>query len=178
MKYTIADNSLYAEMIEVYKESFTTSEGTEEGTMIAELATQLLKSPANDFYPFCATQDGRVVGAVIFSRLAYKNNDADVFVLGPVAVATESQSQGVGKGLIEVGLAYLKRIGVTVVMTYGDPAYYNRAGFEPVSQEKITAPFDLQHPEGWLGQSLTGTELPVLDTECSCVEAFNNPVFW
>jgi predicted N-acetyltransferase YhbS len=178
MQYTLADNSLYAEMIEVYKESFTTAEGAEEGTMIAELATQLFESPANDCYPFCATQDGRVIGAVIFSRLAYKNNLADVFVLGPVAVATESQSQGVGKGLIESGLSYLKDLGVTVVMTYGDPAYYSRVGFSPVSQEQITAPFDLQYPEGWLGQSLTDAELPVIDTECSCVEAFNNPVFW
>jgi len=178
MEYIKADKNLYAEMSEVYKESFTTSEGAEEGTMIAKLAIQLFKSPVNDCYPFCAIQDGNVVGAVIFSRLAYKNNDSSVFVLAPVAVSTKSQSQGVGKGLIEFGLSYLKDRSVSVVMTYGDPAYYSRVGFNPVSQEQITAPFALQYPEGWLGQSLTDSKLPVLDTECSCVEAFNNPIFW
>jgi predicted N-acetyltransferase YhbS len=40
-------------------------------------------------------------------------------------------------------------------MTYGDPSYYAKVGFMPISEADAQAPFPLSHPEGWLAQSLT-----------------------
>jgi putative acetyltransferase len=48
----------------------------------------------------------------------------------------------------------------------------------PVSQDDMPAPFSLQHPEGWLGQSLNGAPMAPLKGPSHCVEAFNDPAFW
>ncbi|MCG5517084.1 MULTISPECIES: hypothetical protein [unclassified Ectothiorhodospira] len=41
-----------------------------------------------------------------------------------------------------------------MVLTYGDPNYYSRIGFKPITEALAPAPFTLKQPEGWLGQSL------------------------
>jgi hypothetical protein len=48
----------------------------------------------------------------------------------------------------------------------------------PVSQDDMPAPFSLQHPEGWLGQSLSSAPMAPLKEPSHCVEAFNDPAFW
>lgn len=70
------------------------------------------------------------------------------------------------------------RDGVDVVVTYGDPGYYSRVGFKPVSEAFAPAPFRLQHPEGWQAQSLTEAELTPLKGPSRCVSALNDPAFW
>ncbi|MCK2149410.1 hypothetical protein MYE70_10065 [Marinobacter alexandrii] len=70
------------------------------------------------------------------------------------------------------------KFGVDLVFTYGDPNYYSKVGFKPVSQEIATAPFELTHPEGWLDLSLTGGEITPLPGVARCVDAFNDPALW
>jgi hypothetical protein len=98
-----------------------------------------------------------------------------VFVLGPVAVAPERQGQGVGQGLIRHGLAELSARGVDVALTYGDPAYYGRFGFEVITTEVAAAPFRLGFPHGWLGQALDGGMLSPLKGSVTCVDALTIP---
>jgi len=119
-----------------------------------------------------------IVGAIIFTRLRYDGPDQSVFVLGPVAVHTQEQSEGVGSALIRHGLDVLRRDGVGLATTYGDPNYYTRFGFIPTSQDDVSAPFSLQYPEGWMVQSLQGQDIPNLTSKCTCVSAFDNPAFW
>jgi predicted N-acetyltransferase YhbS len=63
-------------------------------------------------------------------------------------------------------------------VTYGDPAFYEKVGFRPVSQDTLPPPLDLSQPDGWLAQSLTDNEVPRLHGPSTCVPAFNDPVFW
>jgi putative acetyltransferase len=80
--------------------------------------------------------------------------------------------------LITHGLQELKKRGVRIVTTYGDPAFYSKVGFHPLSQELIEAPLELSHPEGWLGQSLTNASIEPIPDRCSCVKALNHSVYW
>jgi predicted N-acetyltransferase YhbS len=104
--------------------------------------------------------------------------DVDVFLLAPVAIHCDYQGKGIGQHLINHGLRQLKKRGVRIVTTYGDPAFYSKVGFSPISQEVIAAPLELSQTEGWLGQSLIGDSIESLPGRSSCVKAFNNPVYW
>jgi predicted N-acetyltransferase YhbS len=118
-----------------------------------------------------------MVGAICFSRLTFER-DIDVFILAPVAVHTEYQGQGIGQALITHGLREMQKIGVRVVITYGDPGFYTKVGFHPISQDMIEAPFPLTQPQGWLALSLTDDPIEPIPGHCSCVEALDNPVYW
>jgi putative acetyltransferase len=57
------------------RESFGTSEGPEEGALIAGLAARLLtETPEGDVHGFAARRDGAFVGAIIFSRMRYADD--------------------------------------------------------------------------------------------------------
>lgn len=64
------------------------------------------------------------------------------------------------------------------MLTYGNPAYYARVGFQPVLEEVVPAPFRLRHPEGWQGQSLSGGPVAPQKPPCRPVAAFDDPRFW
>ena len=164
---------------DLFAATFTDAEGAEEGALIGDLARRLMTgTPARDLRVFTAGTGERPAGAILFSRLAYGGPPRAVFVLGPVAVATERQGEGIGTRLIGHGLEALRTEGVDIALTYGDPAFYGRLGFGPVSERDIPAPYPLQHPEGWLGQSLTAAGLSPLPGPARCVPAFADPVYW
>jgi predicted N-acetyltransferase YhbS len=167
------------DLVDLFKATFTASEGADEGTLIAELVRkQLAETPADDIHVFTAEEDGSLLGACVFTRLTYAQDDRTVFVLAPVAVMTERQGQGIGQKLLRQGLNVLRDAGVDVAMTYGDPNYYQKVGFQPVSEDDAPAPFKLQFPHGWLGQSLTDRPWSALSGPSYCVPALNDPVFW
>lgn len=130
-----------------------------------------------DFLGFVAMEQGRVVAGNFFSRLTF-DTPAEAFLLSPVAVQSDHQGQGIGQRLIRFGLERLKEMGVTRVFTYGDPAFYSRVGFTPVSEETAPPPFRLSQPEGWLGQMLDGHEMTALSGVPRCVTAFDDPAYW
>lgn len=165
-------------IVQLFASVFSDSEGVAEGTLIGRLAKDLFDTTdEHDLFCFVAEDDDRVVGSIFFSRL-YFDSGIEAFILAPVAVHSDYQGKGIGQALINYGLKELKDRGVAVVMTYGDPGFYHKVGFHPVSHETIVAPFELSQPEGWLGQSLIGDAVETLRGTCKCVEALNDPVFW
>jgi putative acetyltransferase len=94
-----------------------------------------------------AVDGGQLVGVIFFSRLTFEN-DLYVFMLSPVAIHTEYQGMGIGRALIIHGLREIKKRGVRVVTTYGNPTFYSKLGFRPLSQDMIEAPHKLSQPEG------------------------------
>lgn len=157
---------------------FCNSEGEKEGALIGKLAKDLIASTdSRDLYGFVAVDGEQVVGALFFSRLTFEKY-IDAFILAPVAVHTEYQGMGIGQSLITHGLREMKKKGVRVVTTYGDPAFYSKVGFHPLSQDMIEAPHELSQPEGWLGQSLSEDSLEPIPGRCSCVKALENPAYW
>lgn len=162
----------------LFRSVFTDSEGEQEGALVGGLATAMMSDIGSaNVYGFLAATGERISGSIFFSRLTF-DTDLDVFILAPVAVDTEHQGKGIGQALIRHGLEAMKRRGVRYVTTYGDPAFYARVGFHPVSQSAIEPPYPLSRPEGWLGQTLGDTPIDAISGRCACVEALSNPLYW
>lgn len=178
MIYQILNPSNQAAITELFSAVFTVSEGEKEGKLVGGLASELSSTIDNN-ETICvgALENNTLVGAIFFTRLHFKRV-VSVYMLAPVAVSTEHQGKGIGQALIAYGLNELKKRSVHVAVTYGDPSYYSKVGFQPLSEQVIQAPQKLSMPFGWLGQSLSAEPIPVINERPLCVNAFNNPVYW
>lgn len=166
------------ETLNLFRTVFTKSEGVEEGKMLESLVGKVfdsLAAPAT--LGFGGYLGERLVAAIFFSQLDFPDGER-VYLLSPVAVATAEQRSGLGSALIKVGLSELRSRDVVVVMTYGDPAYYGRFGFEMVSVETVAAPYPLSMPIGWLGLSLGQDKLLGLSGTPQTQPAFADPAIW
>ena len=105
-------------------------------------------------------------------------NEANAFLLSPVAIHTDYQGKGIGQKLITFGINHLKENGVNLIFTYGDPDFYSKVGFIPITEKIAKAPFTLTQPQGWLGQSLISDEIEPVAGDSYCVEALNKPEYW
>jgi predicted N-acetyltransferase YhbS len=165
-------------VIGLFRTTFSDSEGEQEGRMVSDIVHALIATDgAGEVYGFVAADGRALVAAVFFSRLRFAQ-PVEAFILSPMAVRTDRQGQGIGQALIRHGLQALRETGVALVMTYGDPAFYARVGFRPLTTEVVPAPFALSQPHGWLGQSLTGGTVGPVEGPCSCVPALADPACW
>lgn len=80
-----------------------------------------------------AERAGRVIGHIAFSPVTLSDGPENWYGLGPVSVLPEYQRQGVGKALIEAGLAQLKARGARGCCLVGHPDYYKEFGFYPIA---------------------------------------------
>jgi predicted N-acetyltransferase YhbS len=178
MNYKILDKNSKEEVASLFTSVFSSSEGEKEGELISNLASEL-SSRADNQGIICigAYEEESIVGAIFFTRLRF-NEPVRVYMLAPVAVSTKHQGKGVGQALIKYGLNELISRSVAVAITYGDPSFYSKVGFQTLSENVIRAPLYLSMPEGWLGQSLTGEPIPTIDDRPICVKEFNDPVYW
>ena len=178
MNYQALDKSKKKEITELFTSVFTTSEGEKEGVLIGNLSSTLASS-IDDEETICfgGYENESLTGAIFFTRLKF-NSPIQVYMLAPVAVSTAYQGKGIGQALINYGLNELKKRSVSVVVTYGDPSYYSKVGFQALSEQDIQAPLKLSMPFGWLGQSLTGESIPTINERPVCVKEFDDPVYW
>lgn len=169
-----------ADQIEaLFRATFTDSEGFDEGRLVGKLARDLLlKTKKEDLFVYSAREAGDITACIIFSRLTFDQDDRVVFILSPVAVETSLQRQGIGQQLLKHGLYNLRQESVDVAITYGDPNYYSKVGFTPITEQLAKAPHRLSYPHGWLAQSLTDSPLVPLKGASRCVEALNRPEYW
>ncbi len=111
----------------------------------------------------------RLLGSLRFTRLTLSamdnrsdgNADRAVLLLGPLAVTPARQRNGVGLKLMAHGLAAAREAGHDIVFLIGDPGYYAKAGFHPVTPGavRLPVPFD---PARLMVQSLQGTDSAAL----------------
>ncbi len=77
-----------------------------------------------------AERDGQVVGHIAFSPVTISDGTEGWYGVGPLSVVPSLQKQGIGKSLMEAGLARMKALGSSGCMLVGDPGYYRRFGFK------------------------------------------------
>jgi putative acetyltransferase len=89
-------------------------------------------------------QDGEsIVGHVLFSPLTLEPLAGTVGLgLAPLAVLPDHEKHGVGRRLVQNGLAECHRWGAGFVVVIGDPPYYTRFGFEPAEKHGLRSEFD------------------------------------
>lgn len=168
-----------AEIEALFTDVFTASEGAEEGRLIGSLVRGLMThTPEEEVFAFRAVEKDVLLGCIFLSRLRFDQDVRQVFLLSPVAVRTSHQRAGVGQSLIKFGLDHLRAAGVDYVVTYGDPDYYCKTGFQPISEAFAQAPLTLSHPHGWLGQALSGADTTPFGGASRCVDALNQPALW
>jgi putative acetyltransferase len=92
-----------------------------------------------------AADDDRIVGHILFSPVAF-DPPADViaFGLAPMAVLQEHEKHGVGRRLVQNGLAECHAKGACLVVVLGDPTYYGRFGFERASRHGLRNEFGVE----------------------------------
>lgn len=178
MKITHFSDIHPAQIEAVYTTTFSASEGADEGAVIGELVRGLLAgTDSADLQGFVLLADDQPIGCVLFSRLWFESGE-EVFLLSPMAIHPDFQNQGLGQRLIRHALQTLETHGVELVVTYGDPAFYSKLAFKPVSESEIQPPYPLSQPMGWQACSLAGTGDLKLKGQARCVAAFQNPAIW
>ncbi len=178
MKFELYELDRLEEIKSLFTSVFTDSEGKGEGQLIGNLVRELQETTdKNDIYSFVVKERDVIVGCIFFTRMSF-DSPINSFILSPVAISTLNQKQGLGQGLINFGINYLKEENVELLLTYGDPNYYLGVGFKPITEKLIPAPFKLTYPKGWLAQSLIDSEIPTIKGGSSCVKALSNQKYW
>ena len=178
MDYRALDKNNQDKVTSLFTSVFTSSEGEKEGRLIGNLVSKLSSGIDNqEIICFGAYEEETIIGAIFFTRLRFKE-DIQVYLLAPVAVNTKYQGKGIGQALINYGLNELKKRSVAVAITYGDPSFYSKVGFQLLSESVIQAPLKLSMPEGWLGQSLKGEPIKTVNGRATCVKELNDPAYW
>lgn len=179
MKHSLYTGGLDLEIIELVKQTFTNSEGANEGNLIGALIQRFFKTtPKNDLRVFISLDKNQLVACVFFSRLTFDESTINTWLLSPAAVSTDLHGKGIGKDLINYAHEYLKKEGVQQVVTYGDIKFYSKVGYRPISEKEIPSPLKLTYPEGWIAQALDGSILTSITGKSFCVEALNSPELW
>jgi putative acetyltransferase len=178
MDFRILDRTNEKEVKELFTTAFANSDGEEEGRLVGGLASQLAARADNqEIICIGAFHEETISGVIFFTRLRF-DEPAEVYMLAPVAVSIVHQGKGVGQALIKFGLQELRNRSASIVVTYGDLAFYSKLGFRALSEDTLRAPLTLSIPEGWLGQSLTGEPISKLKSRPVCVPEFDNPEYW
>ena len=101
-----------------------------------------LRGGAKSVIALAAEDEGRVVGHIVFSPLALEPLAGTVGLgLGPIAVLPDHEKHGVGRRLVQNGLAECRAWGAGFVSVLGDPDYYGRFGFEPAAEHGLRNEF-------------------------------------
>ncbi|WP_299178821.1 GNAT family N-acetyltransferase [uncultured Neptuniibacter sp.] len=165
-------------IIQLFENVFSASEGPDEGAVIGALVREMIETTSPEALKgFIAKEGEKIIGAIFFSRFSLPSQK-NAYILSPVAVSTLHQGTGVGQQLIRFGISALQSEGVEILLTYGDPNYYCKTGFKPISEALIPAPLKLSMPQGWLAQSLTEHEISPETGQTQCVAALNNQALW
>ncbi|HEY3776622.1 MAG TPA: N-acetyltransferase [Rhizomicrobium sp.] len=87
---------------------------------------------------FIAMEDNILKGSVRFWPVSIGSEES--LLLGPLAVESEERGRGIGLALMQRGIEAARAGGNRTIILVGDAPYYARAGFAPVSRNRIRFP--------------------------------------
>ncbi len=92
---------------------------------------------------YVALEDEQIVGHAAYTMVSV--TDPEIVkaypALGPIAVASTHQRQGVGAALMRVGLREARARGHGMMFVLGHPEYYTKFGFEPAKPLGFTSDY-------------------------------------
>lgn len=143
-------------------------------TAEADLVNQLRENGQLTLSLVAVDECGQCIGYIAFSRLLLNGDDYHWVALAPVVVDAAYQRQGIGQALIKEGLNSLNEFGYEAVVVLGDPAYYHRFGFSPISAEQLPCPWaEYQHAFQLLKLDSFNQPDDLIITQVTYAEPFN-----
>ncbi|MCZ4059409.1 N-acetyltransferase [Pantoea sp. LMR881] len=103
----------------------------------AELTQELREDGLLTLGVVATDDEGQVLGYAAFSPVTLQGEDRGWVGLAPLAVDESLRGQGIAKKLIYEGLDTLNEFGYSAVVVLGDPALFNRFGFEPAARHGL-----------------------------------------
>ncbi len=85
-------------------------------------------------------EDGKIIANIVYAKGTLtldSGGKTEILLFGPVSVLPEYQGKGYGMKIINFTLERAKQMGYPAVVITGNPAYYNRLGFESASKYEI-----------------------------------------
>lgn len=166
-------------LLNVHRQAFGDEKGQEIATLVDDLFTD---ESAEPILSLVATQDGEIVGHVLFTKVTIEPSDRPVSaqILAPLAVLPGVQGSGIGESLMNEGIRLLRDQGVELVFVLGHPSYYPRCGFAPAGERGFDAPYPIpeEHAAAWMVQSLNGDALGTVKGTVRCSDVLNEPQHW
>ncbi|WP_105903249.1 GNAT family N-acetyltransferase [Vibrio gangliei] len=92
------------------------------------------------------SDEGEVIGHVLFTPVTLNGEDLGWQGLAPVAVKEEYRQQGIAEALIRSGLDSLLEFGYSTCVVLGEPNYYARFGFKDAEPLGFVSVYN-DHPE-------------------------------
>ena len=150
---------------------------------IVDLVADLLADPtARPLWSLVVADNGRVAGHILFTaaRIEPEPEGVTTAILAPMAVHPDCQNRGIGRRLIDHGLARLKADGVGLVLVLGDPGYYTRFGFAPAGAQGLEAPHPIppEHADAWMVQALEPGLVGRVRGRVVCADSLMDPTHW
>jgi len=141
---------------------------SDEGDLVAELrqADALAIS-------LVATVGEHPVGHIAFSPVSPAIEGCSVapLSLGPVAIDPEHERRGIASRLVQAGLERAESMGTPYVVVLGDPAFYGRFGFEPLSKHGLNGDYE---GDAFRIKALGDDSLPPKGTHIRYAKAFGS----
>jgi predicted N-acetyltransferase YhbS len=81
-----------------------------------------------------------LAGSISFWPVMIGKNGHKALLLGPLVVHPQRQNIGVGRALMQEGMARAKAQGQRLVILVGDAPYYERVGFRKLPEGQLTLP--------------------------------------
>lgn len=147
----------YEEIRSLVQRSFLEGTGYTDG--IGEVAL-IEEIRASEFYipelSFVAEWNDKLVGHFMFSKFPLSKDkeghwkeDQNLVILMPVAVHIDYLRQGIGSTMLRLGIQKVKEAGYRGIIVEGNPAFYNRVGFQTSLEYNIyaTSGFPLEAPQ-------------------------------
>ncbi|CAH0526760.1 GNAT family N-acetyltransferase [Vibrio hippocampi] len=109
------------------------------------------------------SDEGEVLGHVLFSPVTLNGQDMLWQGLAPLAVAKAHQGKGIAKALVKEAFEILPELGYPACVVLGDPSYYQKFQFESASDYDLTCQWEGEVPQGaFQVRSLVEAPLQVL----------------
>lgn len=109
----------------------------------ANLVMKLRENGHRTLSLVASSDEGEVVGHILFSPVTLNGEDFNWQGLAPLAVKEEYRGQGIAKRLIEEAFASLLELGYPACVVLGDPNYYGRFGFVASEQHNMRCQWDV-----------------------------------
>lgn len=108
------------------------SDGQEQDWIIAQRSTACYVPELE----LVAERDGQIVGHVLLTERKVITPDGyhTALYLSPLCVKPDCRKLGIGSALVTEAFARAANLGYQATFLVGDPKYYSRFGFRPVTQ--------------------------------------------